>query len=201
MDNKTISAEVRTKLKKSGSKEIRNQGRIPAVIYGHKEPLSISVDEKEFTMKFEKISENTIITLNVGKDTRHVLVKDFQDDIISSRIQHIDFFEIEAGKTLKTMVPLHVEGNSIGVKEGGLLEVRLHELEIECLPKDIPHNIVIDVTELNSGEAIHVGDVKVPDTIKVLNSSEQTVVSVTHLKETTASEDADAEEEVEETEE
>ena len=198
MDNKTLSAEIRTELKKSGAKQIRKSGRIPAVIYGHSEALSISVDDREFTRKFEKISENTIITLNVGKDSYDVLVKDFQDDILTQKIMHIDFYEIEKGKALKTNVPVHIEGTAKGVREGGVLEVRLHELEVECLPKDIPETIVIDVAELESGEAIHVGDVAVPEGVKVLNMAEQTVVSVTTVKAEVAAvegEDAESEDE------
>lgn len=183
MDNKTLSAEIRTDLKKSGAKKVRNSGRIPAVIYGHNEPVVISVDEKEFTKKFEKISENTIITINVGKKSYSVLVKSFQDNILTSQIGHIDFFEIEKGKTLKTNVPIHIEGSAKGAREGGLLEVRLHELEVECLPKDIPEMITIDVTALEAGDAIHVGDLEIPKGVKVLNILEQTVVSVTLIKE------------------
>ena len=161
MDNKTLSAEIRKELKKSGAKKTRKSGRIPAVIYGHNDPINISVDEKEFTKKFEKISENTIITVNVAKDSYSVLVKSFQDDILTQKIQHIDFFEIEKGKTLKTNIPIHIEGSSIGVREGGILEVRLHELEVECLPKDIPESVTVDITELEAGDAIHVADIDV----------------------------------------
>lgn len=196
MDNKTLSAEIRTELKKSGAKKTRNSGRIPAVIYGHNEPLNLSVDEKEFTKKFDKISENTIITINVGKKSYSVLVKDFQDDILTSKIKHIDFFEIEKGKTLKTNIPIHIEGTAKGVREGGVLEQRLHELEVECLPKDIPESVTIDVTDLENGDAVHVEDVKVPKGVKVHNLPEQTVVSVSLLKQ----EEEASEEEIEETE-
>ena len=186
MDEKTLSAELRTDLKKSGAKRVRNAGKIPAVIYGHQDPVNISVDEREFIGKFDKLSENTIITINVGKNHYDVLVKNYQDDILTSKIQHIDFFEIEKGKVLKTNVPVHIEGNAKGVKEGGILEQRLHELEVECLPKDIPETIVVDVTELESGDAIHVADIAVPEGVKILNLLEQTVVSVTVVKEEVA---------------
>lgn len=183
MDYKTISAEVRTELRKSAAKKMRNEGRIPAVIYGHNEPINISVDEKEFTKKFDKISESTIITVTVGKKSYSVLVKDFQDDIVTSRIQHVDFFEIEKGKTLRTNVTVHIEGTAKGVREGGVLEQRLHELEVECLPKDIPEMITVDVSSLEAGDAIHVADIEIPKGVKVLNILEQTIVSVTLIKE------------------
>lgn len=199
MDDKIISAELRKKLKKSATKSLRESGRIPAVIYGHNDPVHISVDEIEFTKKFEKISENTIISVKVGKKSYEVLVKDFQDDIITQKIKHIDFFEIEAGRALKTNIPLQFVGTAAGVKAGGLLEVRLHDIEIECLPKDIPENFSVDISALETGEAIHVGDIKVPDTIRVVNSSDQTVVSVTLVKETPTETEED--EDIEESEE
>ncbi|MBI9106924.1 MAG: 50S ribosomal protein L25 [Spirochaetales bacterium] len=183
MDYKTINAEIRTELRKSAAKKMRTEGRIPAVIYGHNDPMNISVDAKEFSKKFEKISENTIITIAIGKDSYSVLVKDFQDDILTSKIQHIDFFEIEKGKTLKTNVPIHIEGSAKGVREGGVLEQRLHELEVECLPTDIPEIITIDVSHLEAGDAIHVADIEIPKGVKVLNMLEQTVVSVTLVRE------------------
>lgn len=199
MDYKTINAEKRTELRKSAAKKMRKEGRIPAVIYGHNDVMNISVDEREFTKKFEKISENTIITVTIGKDNYSVLVKDFQDDILTSKIQHIDFFEIEKGKTLKTNVPIHVEGSAKGAREGGILEQRLHELEVECFPKDIPETITIDVSDLEAGDAIHVADIAVPKGVKVLNMLEQTVVSVTLVKAEVEVTDEDEEEEVDET--
>ena len=200
MDEKTISAELRTELKKSGAKKIRNAGRIPAVIYGHNEPVVISLDAKEFTKKFEKLSESVIITLQVGKDSYDVLVKDYQDDILTSKIQHVDFFEIEKGKVLKANIAVHIEGSAKGVREGGMLEQRLHEIEVECLPKDIPEAIVVDVTDLEAGEAIHVKDVKAPKGVKILNMLDQTVVSVTLVKEVSETTEADDEAEAAEAE-
>lgn len=197
MDDKKISAELRTDLGKSASRKMRKEGRIPAVVYGHSEPVHISMDEKEFTKKFESLSESTIVELVVGKKSYNVLIKDYQDDIISSRIQHVDFFEIEKGKALRTNVPVHIEGNAKGVREGGVLEVRLHELEVECLPKDIPANISVDVSELEAGEAIHVEALDIPKGVKVLNMPEQTVVSVTVVKEVVEGTEEEGEEEVE----
>ncbi len=198
MDNKTLNAEIRTDFRKSGSKKVRKSGKIPAVVYGHNDPVHISVDEREFSQKFDTISENTIITLNVGKDTYSVLVKNFQDDILTSKIQHIDFFEIERGKTLRTHIPVHIEGTAKGTREGGILEVLLHELEVECLPKDIPETIVVNVAALESGDSIHVADIQAPEGVKILNHSDQAVVAVTVVKQAAASSEEEVEDEAEE---
>ena len=124
--------------KKGPAKQLRKEGKIPAVVYGHAAPLHISVDAREFSKKFRVVTENTIIILDMGGKQTEVLVKDLQEDIITETVKHIDFYEIEKGKVLKTHVPVHLVGNPIGVKEGGLLEHKIDQLEVECLPKDLP---------------------------------------------------------------
>ena len=105
-----------------------------------------------------------------------MLVKEVQKDIITDTIKHIDFFEIERGKTLRTTVPIQIEGSAAGVKEGGLLEEHLHSLEIECMPKDIPTFIPLDVSSLNIGDSLHVSDLKAPEGVKILSSLEVAIV-------------------------
>ncbi len=196
MEQKTLIGYERKELKKGPSRRLRREGKIPAIVYGHKTPTTVSVDQKEFQQKFRTISANTILTLKVGEKKFEVLVKGFQEDLLKDVITHIDFFELERGKLLRTKVPVHVEGSAKGVREGGVLEQRIHELEIECLPKDIPDNFIVIVDELLIGETIHVGDITIPEGVKVLNIAEQAVVSVTNIKEEVV--ETPAEEELEE---
>ncbi len=202
MEQKTLTGYERKELRKGPSRRLRREGKIPAVIYGHKTPKTISVDQKEFRQKFNNSSSSTILTLKVGKKKYEVLVKDFQEDLLKDIITHIDFFELERGKVLRTKVPVRIEGAAKGVREGGLLEQRIHELEIECLPKDIPEFIVVNIDDLVIGEAIHVGDLEISSQVKVLNIPEQTVISITNVKEEvveeTEEEEILAEEETEE---
>ncbi len=183
MEQKTLTGYERKELKKGPSRRLRREGKIPAIIYGHDTPKPISVDRKEFHAKFKNSSASTILTIKVGKKEYEVLVKGFQEDYIHEVITHIDFYELERGKLLKTKIPVHVEGSAVGVREGGLLEQRIHELEVECLPKDIPEVIVVDVSDLGIGESIHVRDLKVSEDVKVLNLPDQTIVSITSVKE------------------
>ncbi|MCF7914369.1 MAG: 50S ribosomal protein L25 [Spirochaetaceae bacterium] len=183
MKRQTLEAYNRTELKKGASGRLRRDGWIPAVIYGAHEPKSISVPQNEFEKKFHSVSENTIITLELGKEKHDVLVKDYQEDTIRGFTTHIDFFEIEKGKTLRTNIPVHVEGTPAGVKEGGLLEERLHEIEVECVPADIPEYFHLNVENLNIGDTIHVEDLDVPKGVKVLSLPEQVIVTVTTQKE------------------
>ncbi len=198
MEQKTLTGYVRKELRKGPSRRLRREGKIPAIIYGHETPKTISVDQREFHTKFKNISSNTILTLKVGKKKYEVLVKGYQEDIIMDAITHIDFFELERGKFLKTKVPVHIEGSSKGVREGGILEQRIYELEIECMPKDIPEFIIVNIDNLEIGDSIHVGALEALSGVKFLNMPEQTIVSVTSLKE--IKEEEPEEEELEEEE-
>lgn len=182
MKRQTLEAFKREDLKKGASGRLRRSGRIPAIVYGAKEPLPIAVLNSEFEKKFHTVSENTIITLEL-KDSKHdVLVKDYQEDPIKGFITHIDFYEIEKGKALRTNVPVRVEGVPVGVKEGGLLEERLHEIEVECLPQDIPEYFMLNVEALNIGDTIHVGDLEAPENVKILTAPDYSVLTITTQK-------------------
>lgn len=182
MEQKTLSVVERKEFKKGPAKQLRKEGKIPAIVYGHSDPLHISVDAREFSKKFKVVTENTIIILDLDGKQMEVLVKDLQEDIVSETVKHIDFYEIEKGKSLKTHVPIHLVGNPVGVKEGGLLEHKIDQFEVECLPKDLPENISIDISELALGESIHVSDVTLPEGVKVLDATQRTVVVITAPK-------------------
>ena len=182
MEQNTLVGYERNSFKKGPAGRLRKEGKIPAVIYGHNKPVHISVSATEFDSKFHIISENTLISITVDGKEYEVLVKDSQENMILGKITHIDFFEVERGKVLKTRIPVILTGTSVGVKEGGLLEQHLHEIDIECLPKDIPAKIELDITELQLGESIHISDLKMANEVKILNSMDQSVVGVTTVK-------------------
>ncbi|MEA1911120.1 MAG: 50S ribosomal protein L25 [Spirochaetota bacterium] len=182
MEQNTLVGYERNSFKKGPAGRLRREGKIPAVIYGHNKPVHISVSATEFDSKFHIISENTLISITVDGKDYEVLVKDSQENMLLGQITHIDFYEVERGKVLKTRIPVILTGTSVGVKEGGLLEQRLHEIDIECLPKDIPEKIEIDISELELGESIHVSDLVLSDKVNILNFMEQSVVSVTTVK-------------------
>ncbi len=182
MEQKTLSVELRKDFGKGPSRRFRSEGKIPAVIYGVHENKSINVDGREFSKKFKTISANTIITLELGKEKCDVLIKDYQDNIIKETIEHVDFMEIEKGKLLKTQVPVVLSGTAPGVKEGGILVQKVSEIEVECLPKDIPEEISVDISGLELGHSIHVGAIPEVKGVEFLLGSEITVVIVTHQK-------------------
>ena len=178
MEQKTLAFAVRNESGKGAAGRFRRSGRIPSVVYGRREPVAILIDEREFGTKFKTVSESTIIKLTSESSSVEVLVKDYQEDIVSGRITHIDFYEIDPSRTLRTRVAVHLRGNALGVREGGLLETLVHDLEIECLPKDLPEDIVVDVTSLGIGHSIHVRDLPAMAGVRVLTSTDQVVCTI-----------------------
>ncbi|MGL1891933.1 MAG: 50S ribosomal protein L25 [Spirochaetaceae bacterium] len=178
MEKRTLSVVKRTSIGKHALKAVRKDGLIPAVMYGHSENVLFSVDAREFGNKFKVISENTIIDLKDGKKAYQVLIKDFQENVLKGEIIHIDFYEVEKGKTLHTAVPIHAEGTAEGVRLGGSLNIVIHELQVECLPKDIPELFTVNIDALQIGDSLHVSDIAKVKGVKILSSPDQVIVNV-----------------------
>jgi len=182
MERKTLKAHFRKTFGSADSRRQRRNGRIPAVIYGHSKPIGLTLDAHEFNTKFMTISESTIINLQVDGNSHDVLIRDYQEDTVSGAITHLDFYEIERGKALRTNVGLHLSGAAIGVREGGILESFVHELEVECLPKDLPESVEVDISALEIGNSIHIRDIQAPSGVQILNSPDQVVCAVAHKR-------------------
>ncbi len=179
MATRTLDIKGRDKTGKETAKKIRRGGYIPAVLYGHKGTKILSVNAYDFISLFEEIGEHSIITLNIdGKEKAEVIVRDFQLHPVQKNIIHVDFFEIEKGKLLKTEIPIKVQGESVGVKKGGILEVFAREFEIECLPKDMPAFIEVDIHKLDIGDSLHISDIVVDEKFSLLANPEQVVITI-----------------------
>jgi large subunit ribosomal protein L25 len=182
MEAKKLNVESRQGGGKSVAGRLRRDGKIPAVIYGHTSPTAIAVDAREFRNAFKRITGNTIVELHMPEGVHEVLVKDYQRDNLTGQILHVDFYEFERGKALRTRVPIRLTGNPVGVKEGGILESQLRELDLECLPKDLPEEIVLDISELALDRSLHVRDLTLPPGVKVMAAEDQVVCLVAHRK-------------------
>lgn len=173
-----LNGEPRTEMGTGVARRLRREGLIPAVVYGHSEPFHCSISDRDFFQTFHTVSESTIVTLTVGKEKREVLIKEYDEDITTGKIRHIDFYEIEKGKKLRTNIALEVTGSPRGVREGGVLDHNLYQIEIECLPKDLPEHLMVDISHLEIDQVIHVRDLVIPEGVRVLTSPDQTVASI-----------------------
>ena len=179
MEQRLLNANERSTYGKNAAVKMRKAGRIPAVMYDrHGKSVPIDVDEREFMKLFKLVTESTIVTLNAAGKDYEVFIKDFQHDIVRDKIKHIDFYEVERGKTLRTKVKIKLEGSPEGVRHGGILETGITELELECLPKDLPPRIIVDVSALDVNQSLHVRDIKLPEAVTVLTSDDITVAAV-----------------------
>src|SRR6185436_13293879 len=159
-----VAAESRTETGKNANRRLRTAGKIPAVLYGLGRPAeSLAVAPKTLaTILRSGHGENTLIDLEIGGKRRKVILKDFDVEPIKSQLLHADFYEVALDKAIIVRVHVELTGTPVGVKtQGGQLEFVTRELEVECLPLDIPEKIVIDVSELELGKHVRVHDVPV----------------------------------------
>jgi large subunit ribosomal protein L25 len=184
-DNIVVEVERRHETGKNAANRLRAADQIPAVIYGggkEMETLALKVPRQSLVSLLRKgMGENTIFKLKLkGTDQqRHVMIRDMAVDPVSRALLHVDFVRILLDKKLRVAVPVEIVGTAFGVKnEGGLLNVVTHELEIECLPADIPPSIQVDVSSLHIHDAVRVSDLAVGDKVKVLEASDRVIVHV-----------------------
>lgn len=175
----TIKAEIRKG--KNENQYLRDNGMIPAVFYGPKqENTSIKINAKDFLKVYEEAGESTVITLNDGKEDHDVLVHDVQFDPVKGHPIHVDFYVIEKGKKVEVDVPIEFVGESPAEKSlGGILVKVMHELSISAMPKDLPHQIEVDVTSLVDFESqIKASDIKLPEGVELDLEDEDAVVAL-----------------------
>ena len=194
MENKNLSAKLRTSdFGSAGSRRLLRNGEIPGVIYGKGSNVHVIVNAREFNAKKSGFGESTLITLNVAGEGEHrVFVKSYQEDLLRNCIHHIDFFEVTAGHAVRTHVRVELEGTPQGCREGGVLDQVILELEIECLPKDLPEVIKADVSALQINDTLRVNMLSVPETIRILTPADETIASVKAVKEEAPATDAAA---------
>jgi large subunit ribosomal protein L25 len=186
MEEIILEIQPREEIGKNKVKDLRGKGFIPAVIYAEgKKSLPIKVSHRQlWQLIHQHRLESMVINLKMQdaqkQKGRSCLIKEIQSDPVKGDIIHVDFNEISLTKVIKVNVPVVAKSEPLGVKqEGGSLEHILWEIEVECLPTDIPKDIEVDVSQLKIGDAVHIKDITFPSNIKVLNAPEAIVFSVT----------------------
>ncbi len=182
MEKVILEAKERKQFGKSSLSILRREGKVPAVYYSkHDKPIHLEVVEK--TIKpFVFTSETHLIAINLeGHEEHECIIKDVQFDPLTDRILHFDLLGLTKGEKFQLEVPVQLHGSPVGVKEGGIVQQLLHKLEVECLPKDIPQHIDINIAELKIGDSIHIEDISIPE-VTILNPEDSVIVSIVHPK-------------------
>jgi large subunit ribosomal protein L25 len=186
LETNVLEGQPRKPGTKNEARRVRRDGKIPAVVYGAgKDSLSISVDPRVVTRILNsETGHNTIFDLALDGEKTKAMIVDWQYEPIKGRLLHIDLKRIALDKLLRVSVPIFLKGEAAGVKqEGGILEQMLREVEVECLPADIPSHIDADVGHLTFGKVLRVSDLPHSEKLKFLTDANQPVAHVTSVKE------------------
>lgn len=177
-----LKAEARERVGKGSARELRRNGRVPAVIYGDKQAaLSISLDYKEVYYKIHGGGFlHTVATIDVNGDKIRVLPKDYQLDPVKDFPTHVDFLRVSANSTIKVEIPVHFinQDISVGLKRGGILNIVRHEVEFHCPVDAIPDAIEVDLAKVDIGQSVHISAVKLPDGVKPVIDRDFTVATI-----------------------
>lgn len=172
MERLKIKAEAREVGKKGLNRRLRKGGSVPAILYGSGEvPVGLSVNSKDLVSKLKSAGLNALIDLELsGRSDAQplvVMLKDYQTDSVRRTMTHVDLFKIDLTHKVTIKVPLKLIGKSVGLTKGGLIEQARRELEVNCLPGNIPEVIEVDITHLDLGHSIHVKELKLPEGVEV----------------------------------
>jgi large subunit ribosomal protein L25 len=184
MKSVPLKAFPRAQKRRGPVKQLRSNGRVPATIYGRQAaPQNLEVSAREISdLIHHHASENLLVDLSVENDARAkrlALVQEVQHHPIDGKVLHVDFHEVAENEKVIVQVPVETAGEAAGVKNGGgVLEHVLFKLKVRCLPKDLPEQILIDVSALEIGKSIHIGEVTAPAGVEILGDKKTTVVSV-----------------------
>ena len=183
MEQFELKATVRKTTGNSPARELRRGGQIPAVLYGPQtEPVLLSVDIKELEQIIKKGNIGSIIfnliIQNGEKIAKPAMIKEFQDHPVSGNYLHVDFYEIDMQRKINVMIPVVTQGTSKGVEAGGMLQIVRREIEVLCMPGDIPEAIKIDISDLDVGDSVHLDEIPLGDNIEVASDVNFTVVTI-----------------------
>src|SRR2546423_5121272 len=175
-----LNANLRDGGGKGSARKLRAQGKVPAILYGHgMDPVKVALDDRDlYHVLHTDAGSNVLVDLHVGKDQHLAMPREIQRDHIRGQFLHIDFLVVRRDEKITVDVPVHLTGESHGVKEGGVVEHHLWDLKVECLPTNVPQSIEADISALGIGDTLSVGHISVPSGVTVLTPAEENIVSV-----------------------
>lgn len=175
---KLLKAEIREHIGTNAVQKVRKEGRIPAIVYGHKQtPVAISLDAHNFVEVLHH--GQRLLDVQIDKKKEKIIVKDLQYDYLSKNIIHADLMRVDITEAIKVNVPIELKSAAAakGTHEGGIIEEHADQLEIECRPTDIPETIVVSVKEVGVGDSLHASDITLPEGVKLISPPETLLVT------------------------
>jgi large subunit ribosomal protein L25 len=176
----TLQAEVRRGTGKGVARKLRAAGKVPAILYGRGiAPVPLAVDRQALARVLKTAAgRNVLIDLQVDGETHLTLARELQRDVLRGTILHVDFLKIARDVAVEVDVPLHVVGDSPGVREGGVIEHHLWSVRVSCLPANVPERIDADISRLGIGDVLRVGDLVPPEGVTILTNPDEAVLGV-----------------------
>jgi len=176
----TVNAKTRQDLRGSVNKKLRREGDVPAIVYGKdKEPIPVSVNSLELLKTLRDEGKNVIISLDIeGNSSVQVMLHEYQIEPIRDELHHADFYIVDMSTEVDVEVPVHLEGEAQGVKDGGILSQPLHELALRAKPNEIPEEIKVDVSNLEVGDSFLVGALKEGKNYEITEDESTTIVTI-----------------------
>ncbi len=200
----TVKAEMRESVGKNAARRLRKEGRVPAILYGPKTkniPLILSKQDM-FTILRSERGMNTIFKVAFDSKKKNVMIKDYQLDVVSDELLHVDLVEIAMSEAIELTVQVVLTGEAVGVKsEGGFVDFTNREVEVRCLPKDIPDQIKVDISGLHLHESIRVKDIEPPENVEFITEPDTVIAHIMLPEEEEIVEEEEIEELIEEGEE
>jgi len=187
-----LKAEVREHSGSNLARILRKQGRIPAVVYGHKkEPVAISLDAHDFVEGLHH--GHRLMDIQIGRKREKTIVKDLQYDYLGKEVIHADLMRVDVREVVKVTVPIELKGIAKGTHEGGIVVEHIDRLEVECKVTDIPETIVVSVKDMEVGAALHAGEIELPEAVKLVSDPEVVLVTCSLVAAAKAAEEVEEE--------
>lgn len=183
-----LSAEVKSQVGKGVNRRLRKQGRVPAILYGkHQSPIPMSLNQLEVEKVLAVGGAGKLITLDINglnvKDNQTlVMFKEIQRNALTGKLDHMDLYSVTRGEKITIVLPIVFTGDAKEKEKGGTLQFVTREVTIQCLPRNIPESIEVDISSIEMGASIFMGDIKLPETVKLLDDPEKVVASIVTVK-------------------
>lgn len=187
-----LKAEIREQTGSGHSVQVRKSGRIPAIVYGHKEePVAISLDAH--TLVEELHHGHRVLDVQIGKKQEKMIVKDLQYDHFGRNIIHVDLMRVDVSEAVKVLVPIELKGVAKGTHEGGVVGMHTNSIEVECMVTEIPKSIIVNVKDIGVGDTLHASDIEMPTGVKLVSSPTMLIVTCSVISEIKTTEELEAE--------